>query len=330
MSTIFPASSHNHPWCAARSLLAAMLFMLVATSVAGAQQYFQTPADAASALVAAVRTGAPAAILRVLGQRGRDIASSGDAVADTEIRARFLAAYDEKNQITMEGDDKAILVIGKDDFPFPIPLVRRAGRWAFDTTAGRQEILERRIGRNEIAAIQTSLAYVDAQLEYAEEDRTGAGPGVYARRFVSRSGRKDGLYWPTADGEPKSPLGDLFAQATGEGYRVTGGQQPFHGYYYKILTAQGPAAPGGAMDYVVRGKMIGGFALVAYPATYRNTGVMTFIVDYTAVVYQKDMGRDTVRLARRMRLFNPDQSWSKVDLTGLDEARGPTSQRASR
>jgi hypothetical protein len=241
-------------------------------------------------------------------------------VADAELRNQFLAAYDEKHQIALEGDAKAIMVIGKDDFPFPIPIVRRAGRWVFDSVAGRREVLERRIGRNEVHAIQTSLAYVDAQFEYAEENRTGAGAGVYAQRFISQPGRKDGLYWPTTAGEPASPLGDLFVQASNEGYRVSGGQQPFHGYFYKILTAQGAAAPGGAMNYVVRQRMIGGFALLAYPSAYRNTGVMTFIVNHTGVVYEKDLGSQTGRIAWRTRLFNPDRSWRKADLSGLNEA----------
>jgi hypothetical protein len=314
----------------ARSSLVVVIFLLAATSTAVAQQYFQTPAEAAQALVTAVRTGAQEAIVRVLGRGGRDIATSGDAVADAEMRKRFLAAYDEKNEITMDGDDKAIMVVGQDAFPFPIPIVRRAGRWLFDTVEGRREILHRRIGRNETHAIQVSLAYVDAQLEYAEEDRTGTGPGVYARRFVSQPGRKDGLYWPTSEGEPASPLGDLFAQASNEGYRVTGGQQPFHGYFYKILTAQGPAAPGGAVNYVVRGRMIGGFALVAFPASYRNTGVMTFVVNHTGVVYEKDLGWQTGRIASRMTLFNPDKTWNRVDPDAIKATRAIRTMLASR
>ena len=311
----FPVTSSNRRRIVtSRFSWAAAILVFAMTSVASAQQYFKTPAEAANALVSAVRGGAPEAVLRVLGRGGRDIASSGDNAADAEMRQRFLAAYDQKNEITMDGDRRAIMVIGQEDFPFPIPLIQRDGRWLFDTAAGRQEVLHRRIGRNEVHAIQASLAYVDAQLEYAERDRTGTGAGVYARRFVSQPGKRDGLYWPTAEGEELSPLGDLVAQASTEGYRLGGPRAPFHGYFYKILTKQGPAARGGAMDYVVRGRMIGGFALAAYPAEYRNSGVMTFIVNHDGVIYQKDLGRQTAFIAFRMPSFNPDSSWSKADV----------------
>jgi Protein of unknown function (DUF2950) len=304
-----------------RPVLAAIL-LFAASPVANSQQYFETPNDAASALVSAVRKGAPNAILTVLGRNGRDIVSSGDNVADAEMRQRFLVAYDEQNQIAMDGHSKAILVIGKEAFPFPIPLVRVDRHWRFDTVAGRQEILYRRIGRNELHAIQTSLAYVDAQYEYAEKDRTGAGAGVYARRFVSRPGRRDGLYWPTSQGEEPSPLGDLVAQASDEGYQIGGARAPFHGYFYRILTKQAPAARGGAMDYVLggrEGRMIGGFALVAYPAEYRKSGVMTFIVNHDGVVFQKDLGQATTGIAFRMNAFNPERTWSKADVSGLSQ-----------
>ena len=231
------------------------------------------------------------------------------------MRQRFVASYDAKHQIAMEGDSKAILVIGDNDYPFPIPLVRKDGQWSFDTDAGRREILYRRIGHNELDAIQTCLAYVDAQNEYAEKDRTGAGAGVYADRFVSAAGRKDGLYWPTAQGEEESPLGELFAAASRQGYRAGEGRSPYHGYYYKILTRQGPAAVGGAADYVVSGKMIGGFALVAYPAEYRNSGVMTFLVNHNGTVFQKDFGPKTAEFAEAMTSFNPDPTWKRVEVT---------------
>jgi hypothetical protein len=184
---------------------------------------------------------------------------------------------------------------------------KKAG-WEFDTAAGRLEILYRRIGRNELDAIQTCLAFVDAQHEYAGKDR-GDGAGVYAQRIVSSAGKKDGLYWPGED----SPLGELAAQASAEGYKVGSGPIPYHGYYYRILTQQGGNAPGGAMDYVVKGKMIGGFALLAWPAEYGNSGVMTFIVNHSGVVYQKDLGKDTEAAARRMTWFDPDRSWTKVE-----------------
>jgi hypothetical protein len=212
----------------------------------------------------------------------------------------------------MEGDNKAIMVVGQEDYPFPIPLMRKNGMWRFDTAAGREEILSRRIGRNELDAIQASLAYVDAQNEYAEKDRTGAGMNTYAQRIVSQPGKKDGLYWPSPQGGEESPLGELFAQATSQGYQAGGSPTPYHGYYFKVLTRQGPAASGGELDYVVQGKMIGGFALVAYPAEYRNSGVMTFIVNHAGTVYQKDLGPRTASLAEGMKSFNPDRTWQKV------------------
>ena len=291
------------------SLTAAML--LCAT--ANAQQAFKTPDDAAGALASAAKTGDPKAIVTVLGPDGEDIVSSGDPVADAATREKFVAAYDAKHQITMEGDNKAIVVIGNDDFPLPIPLVRKDGTWRFDTDAGREEILFRRIGKNELDAIQSSLAYVDAQNEYAEKDRTGGGKGLYAQRIVSSAGKKDGLYWPDAQNNDASPLGELIANATTQGYRIGGGRTPFHGYYFKILKKQGSAAPGGELDYVVKDKMIGGFALVAYPAEYRNSGVMTFIVNHNGTVYEKDLGPNTAKLAERMTTYNPDATWKKVE-----------------
>jgi hypothetical protein len=280
---------------------------------ANAQQAFKTPDEAASALAGAAKAGDPKAIVTVLGPDGVDIVSSGDPVADATTREKFVAAYDAKHQITMEGDNKAIVVIGQEDFPLPIPLVRKDGTWRFDTEAGREEILFRRIGKNELDAIQSSLAYVDAQNDYADKDRTGAGKGIYAQRIVSSAGKKDGLYWPDAQNNDASPLGELIAKATTQGYRTGGGRTPYHGYYFKILTEQGAAAPGGELDYVVKGKMIGGFALVAYPAEYRNSGVMTFIVNHTGTVYEKDLGPNTAKLAERMTAYNPNSTWHKVE-----------------
>jgi len=294
------------------SLLVVLAALLLTTSVATAQQTYNTPQAAVDALVAAAKADDEKAALAVFGKAGEDIVSSGDKVSDEAIRKRFVESYDAKHQIAMDGDAKATLVIGQNDYPFPVPLVRKAGLWSFDTEAGRREVLVRRIGRNELNAIQTSLAYVDAQDEYAAKDR-GAGVGVYAQRFVSEPDKKNGLYWPTAAGEEESPLGELFAAASKQGYRAGEGRTPYHGYYYKILTKQGPAAPGGAHDYVVNGKMIGGFALVAYPAEYRNSGVMTFLVNYDGTVYQKDLGRDTTALAEEMTAYNPDKTWTKAD-----------------
>jgi hypothetical protein len=289
--------------------------LLCSASAAIAQQAFKTPDEAASALASAAKAGDMKALATVLGPDGDDIVSSGDEVADAATREKFVAAYDARHRIAMEGDDKAIMVIGPDDFPVPIPLVRKGGEWRFDAAAGREEILFRRIGKNELDAIQACLAYVDAQNEYAEKDRTSAGVNAYAQRIVSRPRKKDGLYWPTSQGEDPSPLGEFVAQATAQGYRVGGGRTPYHGYYFKILTRQGPAAPGGELDYVVRGNMIGGFALVAYPAEYRNSGVMTFLVSHAGTVFQKDLGPGTAKLAERMSSFNPDRTWQTVSDT---------------
>jgi hypothetical protein len=296
--------------------LTVAMFLCTAAFTSNAQQAFKTPDEAASALVTAAKDGDMKALATVLGPDGDAIVSSGDSVADATTRQKFVAAYDAKHQIAMESENKATLVIGQEDYPLPIPLARKDGMWRFDTAAGREEILARRIGKNELDAIQSCLAYVDAQIDYAAKDRTGGGVGVYAQRIVSSLGKKDGLFWPTAQSEEPSPLGALIAEATRQGYRVGAGRTPYHGYYFKVLTKQGDAAPGGELEYIVRGKMIGGFALVAYPAEYRNSGVMTFIVSHDGTVFQKDLGPNTAKLAQLMTSFNPDKSWQKVsDLT---------------
>jgi DUF2950 family protein len=295
---------------ASRATLFSSLIALAFASSALAQQRFGTPDEAVTALVTASKAGDQAAVLRVLGPGSQDIVSSGDPVADAAARKRVIDAYDAKHQVVMEGDDKASLVIGNEEWPFPVPLVRADGRWYFDTAAGRDEILFRRIGRNELSTIQTVLAFVDAEQEYAEKGI--GGNGVYAQRIVSRPGKKDGLYWPVATGEEQSPLGELAADAAGEGYRAGQQRIPYHGYYYKVLTRQGPSAPGGAIDYVVRGNMIGGFALVAWPAEYRNSGVMTFLVNHQGRIYEKDLGSATAQTASGMTAFNPDSTWHQV------------------
>jgi hypothetical protein len=296
------------------SLTAVTTLLCLWTACADAQQSFSTPEEAASAFAAGVKSDDPRDLLKVLGFRGVDIAFSGDKVADAEARQRFTVAYDAKHSIRLEGDNKGVIILGSDDFPFPISLTRQKRGWEFDTAAGRLEVLYRRIGRNELDAIQTCLAYVDAQNEYAEKDRTGEGGGVYAQRIVSTSGKKDGLYWPASD-QDQSPLGELAARASAEGYKVGSGPVPYHGYYYRILTQQGPNAAGGILNYVVKGKMIGGFALVAYPAVYGNSGVMTFLVNQAGTVYQKDLGNHTLNLVMRMPWFDPDQTWKKVQTT---------------
>ncbi|MFZ5681465.1 MAG: DUF2950 domain-containing protein [Bradyrhizobiaceae bacterium] len=292
--------------------LGAIVAVALLTGASQAQQSFSSPEEAAAALAAAVKTGTRRTILKVLGKDAEDIIESGDDVADAEMRQRFLSAYDAKHSIKAEGNKKATLILGADDFPFPIPLVNNNSGWEFDPAAGRKEILYRRIGRNELSAIQASLAFVDAQNEYAEKDRTGAGAGIYAQRIVSNPGKKDGLFW--RDDKDPSPLGEFAAQASAEGYKAGKQAAPYHGYYFRILKGQGSNAPGGAMSYVVKGKMMGGFGLIAYPAEYGNSGVMTFMVNHDGTVYQKDLGRRTGSIARRIELFDPDQTWKKVDV----------------
>ena len=300
-------------------LAAALAFVCALAGGALAQQPFPTPEAAVQALVTAAKAADVRAVMQVLGPGSQDIVSSGDPVDDANTRKRFIEAYEAKNRIVKEGDDKAILELGEDDWPFPIPLLRKNAAWTFDVAAGREEILMRRIGRNELHVIQASLAYVDAQHEYAEKGYGGAGLAAYAQRIVSRPGKKDGLYWPPAPGDPESPLGEFAAKAAFDGYRP--GQQsiPFHGYYYKVLTRQGPAAPGGAIDYVVKGNMIGGFALIAYPAMYENSGIMTFIVNQDGVIYEKDLGPKTAQIAGAITAFNPDQGWEKVVNDGVPQ-----------
>ena len=284
---------------------------MLALSEARAQQNYKTPEEATEALAAAARSGDRGALLSVLGRDAEQIVSSGDSVADERTRVAFVAAYDAKHMVT-KNESKATLVLGNEDWPFPIPLVEKNGSWTFDTAAGREEILFRRIGRNELAAIQASLAYVDAQNEYADVNKTPGGMAIYAQKIVSSPGKKDGLYWPAAQGQPPSPLGEAVADATTQGYRVGSTPIPYHGYFYKILTRQGPTAPGGAVNYVVDGKMVGGFALVAYPAEYGNSGVMTFVVNHDGSVFQKDLGPNTRQVAQRIAAFSPDHTWKKV------------------
>ena len=281
------------------------------------QQGFATPEDAAGALAEAVRAQDVQALLAVVGPASRSWLSSGDAVADRAEWQRFLAAYDRKHAIGPLGDGRALLLVGDDDWPFPAPLVRKGERWFFDAAAGREEILNRRIGRNELDTIQTLLAIVDAQREYAAGDLDGNGSNDYARRFVSSEGTRDGLFWPVAPDQPASPLGSLVGEATREGYRAQApGGRPaaYHGYRYRILDAQGPAASGGAYSYSVDGRMVGGFAVLAYPASHGVSGVMSFIVNHEGVVYQKNLGRNSAAVARKIQRFNPDAGWTKVQL----------------
>jgi hypothetical protein len=300
----------------ARIVLAVILLWASGSSAATATQTrFSSPEAAGAALVQAVRASDTAALLRVLGPDARALIASGDEVADRQSRERFVRAYDEAHRFAEGGPGRLVLTVGKDEWPMPIPLVQDTAGWWFDTSRGREEILNRRIGRNELNAVQVCLAYVDAQREYYAGNPVGDGLLQYAQRFRSSPGKHDGLYWDTRPGEPPSPLGLLVARADAAGYpvkRPAGSSRiPYWGYYYRIVTAQGPHAPGGAYDYVVRGSMIGGFALVAYPAEYGASGVMTFIVNHDGVVYQKDLGPSTAATARALTHFDPDPTWSR-------------------
>jgi hypothetical protein len=273
---------------------------------------FASPENAVQAFIAALRAGDTRALAGILGSEGRPLISSGDPVADRQSRDTFLEAYDAAHKLVANGNT-TVLQTGTDDWPFPIPLVKVGDRWRFDPRQGREEIIARRIGRNELDAMQTVLAYVDAQREYYAADRNGDDILEYAQQFASSPGKHDGLYWPTQPGEPASPLGDLVVRAWAEGYRhAKTGPTPFHGYLYRILTAQGPGAADGAYDYITRGHMIAGFALVAFPAQYGVSGVMTFIVNQDGIVYQKDLGPSTRSVALAMRKYDPDGTWTKA------------------
>jgi hypothetical protein len=310
--------------------LGALLFALVSFAVlafAGAQpqqRTFATPEAGVAALIDAVRQRDRSALESILGPGSRQVIESGDPVADAEAREDFLAAYDAKSNLVAVNASTRTLQVGDDDWPLPIPLVRRGNTWRFDLAAGREELINRRIGRNETNAIEASEAFIDAQQEYASEDRDGDMILEYAQRFVSTPGLRDGLYWPTLEGDPESPLGPLFAEARTDGYRLetAGSGSGYYGYRYRILTSQGPAAMGGAFDYIIGGKMIGGVGMIAYPVQYGVSGVMSFIVNHDGVVYQKDLGPETAEAAAAITSFNPDSTWQRV-ATQIPVATGP-------
>ena len=298
-----------------RWMAIALSLALLASPAALAQRKFDSAEDAATALAEAVRKESAKDVLDVVGTKAKTWLLTSDEVADRVEWRLFLTAYDKKHSVDSAGDGRALLSVGEDAWQFPAPIVRnKAGKWTFDADAGREEILTRRVGRNELDTIQSLLAIVDAQREYAAADADGNGLKDYAMRFASTTGKKDGLYWETAEGEKPSPLGPLVAKAVLEGYGEkvkTGKVEPYQGYLYRMLTSQGASASGGAFDYVVNGHLFGGFAVLAYPADYGNTGVKTFIVNHDGVVYEKDLGASTVELARRIRRFDPDKSWTK-------------------
>ena len=306
-----------HCWPAAlRGVLCAFLLGVVspmAFAAAAAQQGFASPQEGVSALVEAVRSDSQPMLHKILGPHGSKLIDSGDAVADERGRNAFIKAYDEANRIVLKGDKQATLLVGRDEWPLPIVLVKSGRAWRFDTRQGEKEILARRIGRNELAAIQVCLAIADAEREYVAQDPDGNGIAEYAKKFMSTAGKRDGLYWETKPDEPLSPLGPLLATAASEGYvrADSGTLAPYHGYFYKMLAAQGKDAACGARDYIVNGRMLGGFAVIAYPARYGSSGVMSFIVNQDGVVYEKNLGANTAAIASRMTTYNPDASWKR-------------------
>ena len=292
-------------------LVATATLALGIASLAQAQQRFNTPDAAVEALVAAARSDDRRTVVSILGPGSQELTPQATQWPTTISNRNSWPPTMHSIGSSRRRGKPSVLVMGQNDWPFPIPLVQKDGQWSFDTAAGREEILARRIGRNELGAIKATLAFYDAQNEYADMYKDKTGQAVYAQKIVSSPGKKDGLYWPTSGSEPDSPLGEAVASATQQGYNVGTGE-PYHGYYYKILTSQGPNAPGGAVDYVVRGNMIGGFGLVAYPAEYGNSGIMTFIINNDGDVYEKDLGPKTERIASRLSEFNPDHTWRKV------------------
>jgi len=289
------------------TLAAALLY---AAPQAGSQT-FATPQEAGAALLAAAEHNDTAALMKVLGAGSKDIVESGDPAEEKSSRAQFAERAHARMQVEIEpgNPDRAVLIVGPNDWPFPVSLFRQNGRWHFDAERGRIEILARRIGRHELAAIDVCRGYVEAQMEYAARDRNAAGMLQYAQKIASTPGKKDGLY---SAGESDNLVPKAFADAAAAMFAEGKKPEPYHGYYFRILKAQGPDAQGGAMDYVVKGQMIGGFAMVAYPAEYGVSGVKTFLVNHLGVVYEKDLGRATATLARQLTRFNPDKTWKAV------------------
>lgn len=295
-------------------LIAALIAPLALAAPAG-QKTFKTPEAAVQALIKAAQSNDTKAVLAVLGPAAQPLVESGDPVADKNARATFLAGYKAKNSLDKSVANKVTLNVGDDDWPFPIPLVMKDGAWYFDSPAGVEEMINRRVGENELSTIQSCLAYADAQQEYYLRNVQKDPLQHYANKLISSPGKKDGLYWPAGPDEPQSPLGEEFAAARAEGYLQPGTPKgtPYHGYVYRLLKSQGPNAPGGAYDYVVNGELFGGFALIAFPAEYGSSGVMTFIVNQDGVVYSRDLGPNTQNVAMGIVEFNPDSMWTKED-----------------
>ena len=324
MFNIIVNVDRNSLWHAVLMVLAAI--MLVCTTFTHTkatdikQKSYSSPEEAVKALIDAVKADNNQELLTIFGPEGKDIISSGDDVADDNARKKFLSDYEEKNKLEKETPDKVVLDIGSEDWPFPIPIVKKGETWIFDTKAGKNEMLNRRIGRNELDTIEVMHGYVDAQREYVSKDRDGNGDIEFAQKIISTEGKHDGLYWESKEGEEDSPIGPQIAEATREGYTIkkkTEGSEstsaPYHGYFFKILKEQGKNAPGGQYGYVVNGKMILGYALLAYPASYGSSGIMTFIVNQDDVVYQKDLGKNTAKIVESITKYNPDKTWTKIE-----------------
>ena len=291
-----------------------LIVALLVGCQSSSQRTFKSPEAAVDSLVSALRAHDTKRLNQIFGEDGTAIITSGDPVSDRNDFDRFLQAYDAKHVLAPADEGAMTLAIGEDDWPFPVPIVKGHKGWRFDPAAGKDEILNRRIGRNELSTMQVCLAIVDAQHEYARLDPGRVGLPVYARRIISEPGKKNGLYWPVLDATASpSPLGPLVARAADEGYASarddSGNAAPYHGYRYRLLTSQGPHARGGTMDYVIDGRLIGGFGVLAYPAEYGSSGVMTFMVNHEGTLYQRDLGPDTEQVARSIKAFNPGDGW---------------------
>jgi len=285
--------------------LIVLLSLMPVISYAAQQETFSTPEQAAKALADANRNGNDDELLKILGPESADLIHSGDPVADSEAQKKFAAAYDAAHEWELSSDHKEVLLVGTEKWPLPLPLVHEGDKWRFDATSGRQEIINRRIGHNELNVIKVCRAYVEAQADFAN---VNPGKHEYAQKFTSAAGQHDGLYWPVAEGEKESPLGTLMASAEAEGY-AGDKHVPYHGYFYKILKSQGANAHGGAKEYIVKDHMTGGFALLAYPAKYGDSGIKTFIVNQNGIVHEKDLGPQTAEVAKQITAYDPDKTW---------------------
>jgi hypothetical protein len=306
----------NRVAAASQMLLLSLIIALTACNKSeSSTKTFASAEDAGNALLQAAKAGDQSAVLVIFGPTSKELIYSGDAVQDKAVTDAFVSAYEQMHRWRKMPDGGQILLVGADNFPFPIPLKKNdKGQWFFDTAAGKDEILARRVGRNELAIIDVCLAMADAQAEYYSQARDGGSAKQYALKFISDTGKQNGLYWDSPEGQPKSPLGPMVAFATDEGYSVKpNARAPFHGYNFRMLKKQGSHTPGGAKDYVVDGKMVNGFAFVAYPAEYGNSGVMTFMINQDGVLLQKDLGKTTTEIATAMDAFDPDNTWTVVE-----------------